>query len=384
MRERATPIGAAFLCAASPSLALLKYWGKARGGYNLPATPSLALSLGALKTRTLVEASPARADEAGADFLDLDEVSVNGARQPRERYALFFEALRRELRASLRFRVWSRNDFPGSSGLASSSSGFAALACAAVRAGEAVLGRVGGLPPTGISRLARIGSVSAARAVFGGFSLLPARARTARALYPERHWPELRVLVALVSREEKPVSSRAAMELGRSSSAFHSSWLRAARSELPGALEALAGRDLESLGLAMRRSYLRMFGSMLACDSPLLYWLPGSLSILRECESLRREGVGVWETMDAGPQVKLLCLAPDLPRVTERIRATGAALALIDSLVGGAPEIAAVQGTNRGCPIEQDSASAILDAFEGTAMAAAAPEDHRELRSLQP
>ncbi len=336
MRAGAPPAGsrAAFVCRASPSLALIKYWGKLEGGRMLPATPSLGVCLGSLSTTTRAEAS----------FDGADELHIGEAAQPIGRYSEFFAEMRRALRAELGFRVTSRNDFPTSSGLASSSSGFAALAFAAARAGEALLG--GGRRPLShaeISRIARVGSISAARAVFGGFSLLPARARAARALYGEGHWPELRVLVAAVTLEEKPLSSRAAMELSRSTSIYHRSWVGGAGAELAPSLEALGRRDLEALGLSMRRSYLRMFGTMLACDPPLIYWLPGSLELIRECEAMRREGLEVWETMDAGPQVKMLCLARDAPRIVERVWATGAAAAVIESRVGGAPEVGAAE-----------------------------------------
>ena len=344
---------AAFECAASPSLALLKYWGKFDSRRNLPATPSLAVSLGALRTTTRVEAA------FSAPGTGADEVTVGGARQPPSRYASFFDAARRALRpdagrirAKLRFKARSDNDFPTSSGLASSSSGFAALALACIRAGEALLdssglprtrrGAADGLTTAEISAIARVGSASAARAVFGGFSLLPARGRAARPLFGADHWPELRILVALVSLGEKPVSTREAMERSRATSPYYGSWVRASETELAGAIEALERRDLERLGEAARRSYLRMFGAMLACDPPLIYWLPNSLALIGECEAMRRQGIGVWETMDAGPQVKMLCLATDAPRVAARIRASGAASQIIESRVGGVPELTEV------------------------------------------
>jgi diphosphomevalonate decarboxylase len=311
-------------------LALVKYWGKLAGGRRLPATSSLAVALGALTTTTFVEAS----------FEGDDDVTLGEARQPAARYAEFFDAMRRALRSELRFKVRSRNDFPSSSGLASSSSGFAALAYASARSGEAIIeARRRPLAPTELSRLARIGSISAARAIFGGFSVLPAGASAARPLFDEEHWPDLRVLVALVSREEKAVSSRVAMERSRSTSAYYRGWVRSAATELQGAVEATRRRDLEALGAVVRRSYLRMFGAMLACDPPLIYWLPGSVAIIRECEAMRREGIGVWETMDAGAQVKMLCLAAEAPRIADRIRATGAASSVIESRVGGAPDV---------------------------------------------
>src|SRR5208282_606890 len=120
--------------------------------------------------------------------------------------------------------------------------------------------------------------------------------------------------------------------------------VRGAGVELAGAVEALERRDLERLGAAARRSYLRMFGAMLACDPPVMYWLPTSLAIIRECEAMRSEGISVWETMDAGPQVKMLCLAADAPRIAARIRSTKAAASVIESSIGGAPELRVASG----------------------------------------
>ncbi len=347
-------VRAAFSCTASPSLALLKYWGKLDSQRNLPATPSLALTLGALSTTTNVEAS----------FAGEDEVTIGGSSQGSDRYAAFFDAVRRALGAEgkfgsdISFKADSRNDFPTAAGLASSSSGFAALALASVRAGEALLrargdglsraasGEEGGLPLSEISALARIGSASAARAVFGGFSLLPAGASSAIPLFGEDHWPELRIVIALVARSEKPVSSREAMERTQASSPYYGSWVRGAAEELAGAVDALARRDLERLGTAARRSYLRMFGAMLGCDPPVMYWLPASLAVIRECEAMRREGICVWETMDAGPQVKILCLETDAPRVAARIGASGVAAEVLQSRVGGAPKLAEDVGSD--------------------------------------
>ena len=65
----------------------------------------------------------------------------------------------------------------------------------------------------------------------------------------------------------------------------------------------------------MRASYLRMFGTMLAADPPINYLLPQSLRVLEVLEELRAAGVGAWETMDAGPQVKIVCLAKDVERI---------------------------------------------------------------------
>jgi diphosphomevalonate decarboxylase len=314
------------LCRAHPSLALIKYWGKSDSRRNLPATPSLAVTLAGVHTETRVR--PAAADR----------VVVDGVEQSAGRYAAFFAGLRRRLHSDQRFLAESTNSFPTAAGLASSSSGFAALTAACARAA----GRE--LPARELSALARLGSASAARSLFGGFTLLPARGLYARQLFPEEHWPELRVLVAVVSEGAKPLASRAAMEATRRGSPFYRAWLRSAGGLLAEAIEALGRRDLERLGELARLSYSRMHAALLAADPPLLYWLPATVALVRECAALRRAGLGAWETIDAGPQVKVLCLAADSLKIAARLREAGAAAQpacgrLIECRPGPAPAV---------------------------------------------
>lgn len=307
------------LCIASPSLALIKYWGKTKSTANLPATPSLAVTLGGLETLTRVD--------LGAE----DSVLLDGRLQDPARFQPFFDHLRRRLQTDQHFQVRTHNNFPSAAGLASSSSGFAALTCAAVRA----TGRR--LSPEALSELARFGSVSASRAVFGGFVLLPTGARRAQALLPAEHWPQLRILVAVVSENTKPVSSREAMELSRTTSPYYRNWVRSSRKLIPEAISALKHRDIEALGKAIRLSYSRMHAVMLASDPPLTYWTPRTLSVLQACERLRKLGIGVWETMDAGPQVKILCLDTDVARIKGVLSEQIEGLRVIEAYPGAAP-----------------------------------------------
>jgi diphosphomevalonate decarboxylase len=316
----------AVFCRAHPSLALIKYWGKSDIRRNLPATPSLAVTLAGVHTETLVRTVDGTAPDA------VDAVTVDGVEQPPERYARFFQALRRRLRTALRFQADSANSFPTAAGLASSSSGFAALAAACARAA----GRE--LPARELSALARLGSASAARSLFGGFTLLPAGARAARQLLPEQHWPELRVLVAVVSGQAKAFSSRQAMEATRRSSPFYRAWVGTAGSLLAEAIAALRERDLQKLGELARLSYSRMHAALLASDPPVLYWLPDTVAIIRACAELRQQGLGAWETIDAGPQVKVLCLAGQAGRIADSLREAAGAR-IIECRPGPAPEV---------------------------------------------
>ena len=293
------------VCRAGPSLALIKYWGKSIKGDNLPATPSLAVTLGGVHTETRAEVA------------EEDSVTVDGIPVDPERGAGFFSALRETLGITAHFSAVSRNTFPTSAGLASSSSGFAALAgaCARAAGSDASL--------SDLSAIARAGSASAARAVFGGFVLLPAGGRRARPLHDADHWPDLRIVIAVIERGAKPVSSRAGMEETRSGSPYYFSWIKESAELLPDAMRALETRDLELLGETARRSYSLMHGAILGSRPPLLYWLPGTVAVIHACAEMRAAGIAAWETIDAGPQVKVLCLAADAPAVCERISGLG-------------------------------------------------------------
>ena len=289
---------------AAPSLALVKYWGKSDAPRNLPATSSLAVTVTSLYTEVRLQASSGR-----------DDLSVDGTVVPAARHAPFFDAARLTLGVATRYRAEASNNFPGAAGLASSASLFAALAlgCAALAGG--------GISRERLSALARVGSASAARALWGGFNTLEAGAECAGGAFPEDYWPELRLLVAVTSRRRKPLPSRDAMLRVAATSPYYPAWVANAPATFQAALEAVRARDLERLGPNMRASYLRMFGTMLAADPPINYLLPQSLQVLEVLEELRAAGVGAWETMDAGPQVKIACLAEDVERIRSALLA---------------------------------------------------------------
>ena len=324
MKDRALKI----CCRLSPSLAIVKYWGKLEGGVNLPATPSLALGLGGLETVTAVSFAPD----------GRNSVIVDGIERGLGRYEVFLAELRARLGFGRGLQVESRNGFPGGAGFASSSSGFAAISLAAARLVELAEGRPSfsrGL----LSEIARFGSASAARAVFGGFTTLEAGAARAESFLPPGHWPELRVVAAVVSKKEKAVSSRSGMASTRESSPYYDEWVEDAPALFSDAKRALAARDLAALGALARLSYSRMHASALAADPPLLYWLPGSVALIRACAELRASGIGAWETMDAGPQVKALCLARDLESVKDAFRVALPGIELHVARTSGEPEL---------------------------------------------
>lgn len=282
---------------AGPSLALVKYWGKRSAAENTPATGSLAVTLAGLESRT------------EASFDDRDSVTVNGEDQPVGRFTAFLDSLRADLGLGDQgLAISSANNFPTAAGLASSSSGFAALAgaVAALAQGSRSLPEVA---PARLSALARLGSGSATRPVYGGFTVFDAGAQAAVPEHDEAFWPDFRVILCVVREGAKATSSRAGMESSRLTSPYYDRWVETSPALLSEARRALADRDWNRLGPLVRQSYLRMFGTMFSAEPPLIYWQPESLALIQALQALRQEGFTAWETMDAGPQVKVFCPA---------------------------------------------------------------------------
>ncbi len=309
---------------ARPNLALVKYWGKSSTQHNLPATPSIGITLDGLRSRVELSAG----NRAGED-----RIVVDGVEQDPHRFTPFFDILRERANTAVAFHLTGSNDYPAAAGLASSAAGFAAAALAGTR----LLGLDDS--PSAVSSLARMGSASAARSAYGGFCLLKRDAESAVPLYDKDWWPELKLLVAVVSPGKKAVSSRKAMEQSRLTSPYYRAWVDSAPGIAADAKEALGSRNLEALGACMRRSYLGMFATIYTADPPVFYWLPGSVAVIRRCEELRQEGVAAWETMDAGPQVKILTLETELPRVRKAIESLGVCTSLLFSDIGDGPRI---------------------------------------------
>jgi diphosphomevalonate decarboxylase len=310
----------------SPSLALIKYWGKRSRNRNTPATSSVAVGIDAFHSYTRASYDPDG---------ETDQVRVNGNDTEIQRYAPFFHYFKKRNRIKKgAFSAESWNDFPTSAGLASSSSGFAGLSLACTKALK------GKTDPCLMSRLAGRGSASASRALWGGFTQLKAGRLEGSPLIDENHWPDLRVIIVEIRKEKKKISSRRAMEQSRLSSPFYPLWVKNSRRLFRNAVTAIENRDLDTLGPLMQASYLGMFSQMFSSSPPVIYWEPESLRIIKLCHELQNSGISVWETMDAGPQVKLLTKEKDVPQVAAAIldqMGEGFKNRLKISSIGGAP-----------------------------------------------
>jgi diphosphomevalonate decarboxylase len=291
---------------AHANIALAKYWGKHDAARNLTAVPSLSLTLDGLRTETAILFDAGLAgDEA---FIDAEPLSG----RPLERVVFLIDQLRLTAGLTLRARVTSTNSFPTASGLASSASGFAALALAGARA----LGLSLGLSE--LSALARSASASAARSLFGGFVALEAGAEAAVPVAPQDHW-DVVMLVAVVTRGPKGVASTEGMGHTARTSPYYRAWVDSAPEVFQEVRRAVQERDLEALGEAMEHSTLLMHACMLASRPSLFYLTPSTLMVLDTVRSLRRAGTPAYFTMDAGPHVKVLTLPTHAEPVTHAL-----------------------------------------------------------------
>jgi diphosphomevalonate decarboxylase len=313
---------------AHANIALAKYWGKADDRENLPAVPSLSLTLAALRSRTRVEVDAA----LEFDAIELDGEPATG--RARERVVRLLDELRAVTGMTAHVRVASHNDFPTAAGLASSASGFAALALAASRA----LGHE--LPRDALSSLARRASASAARSLFGGFVALRLGARSAEPVLDGAAWP-LAMVIAVTASGPKSVSSTEGMRHTLATSPYYAAWVAAAPAQFAEIERAVLARDLETLGAAMEQSALAMHASMLAARPALLYFTPATLRAMERVRALRAAGTAAYYTMDAGPHVKVLCE----PAQAEGVAAALAAVEGVERvLVSGPGPAAYVEG----------------------------------------
>ncbi len=316
---------------ARANIALAKYWGKNDLALNLPAVPSISLTLDGLLTETEVSYDAT---------LRADRVSLDGRRASKAERARVVRMLDRirEQSSETRFaHVRSVNHFPTAAGLASSASGFAALAAAATTAADlrwSVRKQ---------SALARWASASAARSFFGGFAELPAGKPgddrlAGKPLFDEHHW-DVRLVVAVTAKGPKKVGSTEGMERSRKTSPLYDAWVERAPALCRKIKRALKKKDLDTLGAAMEQSTFAFHACAMSASPSILYWQPPTIAALRTVESLRDRGVSAWATMDAGPHVKVLCHADDAKKVQRALKRTDGVQSTLIAKPGAGVEV---------------------------------------------
>lgn len=311
---------------AHPNIAFIKYWGNRDQALRIPANGSISLTLAGLQNQTTV-----RFDAE----LPADRVTVNGRSQDAARVSRVLDLVRRRAGISEHAEVDSQSDVPPGAGIASSAAAFAALSLAASQAAGLELN------PKELSALARRGSGSAARSVLGGYVELPTAADDsscyAQAIAGPQHW-ELVDVIAIVSRSPKPVASTDGHALA-DTSPLQPARVEDAPRRLADCRAAILSRDFDRLASVAEQDSDLMHAVMRTSRPGIYYWLPASVAAMRQVRSLRTEGMAVFYTVDAGPNVHCICLPEAEAAVRERLEQLPGLLEILRGTPGSGAQL---------------------------------------------
>ncbi|WP_239253841.1 diphosphomevalonate decarboxylase [Listeria ilorinensis] len=295
---------------AHTNIALIKYWGKRDEKLILPANSSLSLTLDQFYTKTTVEW---RKD------LKEDLFVLDGKEQKDEKVVRFMEIIRKQFAVNQYVSIVSENHVPTAAGLASSASAFAALSAAAT----ASLGY--DLSKEELAKLARQGSGSASRSIYGDFAIWE-KGMAADGSDSFAHpihsslTEEMAMVVAVVSDKKKEISSRVGMKSTVETSPFFPAWIESSAVDLEDMKKALNAGDFVKVGEIAERNAMRMHATTLGAEPPFTYFQPVSLEIMDIVREMRHNGIPAYFTMDAGPNVKVICLRKDEQKIYEHLK----------------------------------------------------------------
>lgn len=317
---------------AHTNIALIKYWGKEDENLIIPMNNSLSLTLDAFYTETSVTFD----DALTSDQLFLDDQIQDLATLNKVKTVL--DLVRKKAGINSKAKVISYNHVPTAAGLASSASGLAALA------GAASLSAGLDLSPVELSKLARRGSGSASRSIYGGFAEWQKGTSddTSYAVpVDDADW-DIGMLFIVVSDKKKDVSSREGMSRTVQTSPFYQGWLDTLNDDLNAMKQAIKNQDIHEVGVIAERNALKMHATTLGAKPPFTYWSPDSMRAMDAVRTLRDKGYSVHFTMDAGPNVKLICKQSQLEEIKTHLLKDFAESQLISARPG--PGLHVVEG----------------------------------------
>ena len=267
------------------------------------------MNLAGLETRTRVTFSA----DLAADELRLNGQPASGAALAR--VSALLERVRQRAGLAWFAGVESENNFPTGAGIASSASAFAALSLAACCAAGLELSQAE------LSRLARRGSGSACRSVPGGFVEWQAgeddESSFAFSIAPPEHWA-LVDCVAIVSQVHKPTGSTEGHALA-GSSPLQTARLADAPRRLDLCRRAILQRDFAALADVVELDSNLMHAVMMTSAPRLVYWQPATLGVMQAVQEWREAGLEVCYTIDAGPNVHVICSAQAAQEAARRL-----------------------------------------------------------------
>jgi diphosphomevalonate decarboxylase len=321
---------------APSNIAFLKYWGKQSVAGQWPAGDSLSMTLEHSRSTVKITASETAKDD----------IRIAGIIQGEGKVLQHLEYLRRTLGFAEHVTLESSNNFPSECGIASSASSFAAITIAAIsfwtKSSSFAELAANGFDRQRLAHLARMGSGSAGRSLWGGYvQWLAGGQEDQQVLEPliaAEHW-DLSDLIVVLARGKKPVSSSEAHRSAWSSPLFRPR-LAGLRERGDRMIAALRKQDIEALGPLLEDEALEMHSVMMTSSPSANFWTretPVFLTWLREAR--RADGLPAWFTIDAGPNVHVICESGKANLVASRIKKQFPTAEIIMDRVGTGPNL---------------------------------------------
>lgn len=288
---------------AHTNIALIKYWGKKDDALIIPQNNSLSLTLDHFYTDTSVLFDP---------DLTHDTFTLNNVSQDATNVSAFLNIVRQKAGIPYFAHVNSTNHVPTTAGLASSASAYAALALAASHAANLSLNK------TELSRLARRGSGSACRSIFGGFVEWFAgtddQSSYAAPVPINVDW-DICMIAIVVDKRHKKISSRAGMQRVVATSPYYSAWIKQSYADLDAIKAAMNANDFATFGQIAQENALKMHALNLSAHPAFSYFEPESIVAMNLVEELQQQNIACYYTMDAGANVKVICQQQDVAKI---------------------------------------------------------------------
>lgn len=315
---------------SNTNIALVKYWGKKDSKLKTPLNNSISMTLDKLHTKTSIEIIDSNEDE----IIFNGKISEGSEKN---KIVKFIDLIRNDFdKKDTYFKLNTENNFPTASGLASSASGFSALAVAVSEALNLNLSK------KELSIYARKGSGSASRSIFGGFaewekgSFEDGSDSYAVQIVDENYW-DVRMLVTIVEDKKKDKSSTNGMEETVNTCPFYPAWLDTIEKDLNDVRSGILERDFEKVGQVMEQNCLKMHATMMTTKPSIIYWKPLTLEIIHKIRELREQGIPAYFTIDAGANVKVLCLPEYSEQIKSFLLETNGLKGIIDCKAGSSP-----------------------------------------------
>jgi len=301
------------------NIAIVKYWGKKDAKKMIPATSSISLTLNDMFTETEMEfisdediTISVEKEMKNGDYKDkfsnmADLFYLNGELQDSvhtEKISKVVDLFREN--RSQKVKISTTNNMPTAAGLSSSSSGLSAV----IKACNELFGK--NYTQSELAQISKFGSGSSSRSFFGPIA---AWDKDTGEIYEVRTDLKLAMIVLVLNENKKEISSRNGMELCAKTSTYFDEWVKQSEIDFVNMKKYLAENDFEKVGILTEENALRMHKTTETANPPFSYFNEKTYEAMDFVKNLRNNGEKCYFTMDAGPNVKVLCLEEDLEKL---------------------------------------------------------------------